>query len=434
MRRHRDHIFQRPGSKFWAVRIQQNGKSKIKSLKTTDKQEAIILARPYVDEHQRRLLAARPRIETGIERAMTPGKYEQPDGSLIVAGETEITYIGKDGSVRSEPNRKAITRLVNNKLGIPSDIDVSAMFTALDDPKRTALAKNAADDDLFELYLVTPTKKRKKKLDAHSVAEARKMWTLFRSLIDKPLKDTTRDDARKIVTHLQSQGLKSATIRRKFVYLVATVAFGIKEGKLPPFNPFADLVEVGKDVTRREPLSDQDMAICWRELHRLSPSDQLAFRLLAATGMRLGEAFEIDHEKSQKGIRFCEVGTKTEASRRKVPFPASVLPHLPKKITGKLLDGAADGASGRLNDFLRDIGVGIRNVKVLYSLRHRAKDTLRAEECPEKIAEAIFGRDEVTMGDKYGVGFPVTVLKKWIDKILPIERLTTPAKSVTRAA
>ena len=53
MRRHRDHIFQRPGSKFWAVRIQQNGKSKIKSLKTTDKQEAIILARPYVDEHQR---------------------------------------------------------------------------------------------------------------------------------------------------------------------------------------------------------------------------------------------------------------------------------------------------------------------------------------------------------------------------------------------
>ena len=146
MRRHRDHIFQRPGSKFWAVRIQQNGKSKIKSLKTTDKQEAIILARPYVDEHQRRLLAARPRIETGIERAMTPGKYEQPEGSIIVAGETEITYIGKDGSVRSEPNRKAITRLVNNKLGIPSDIDVSAMFTALDEPKRTALAKNAADD------------------------------------------------------------------------------------------------------------------------------------------------------------------------------------------------------------------------------------------------------------------------------------------------
>jgi hypothetical protein len=63
--------------------------------------------------------------------------------------------------------------------------------------------------------------------------------------------------------------------------------------------------------------------------------------------------------------------------------------------------------------------VGVRNVKVLYSLRHRAKDTLRAEECPEKIAEAIFGRDEVTIGDKYGVGFPVTVLKKWIDKILP---------------
>src|SRR3974390_959392 len=215
MRRHRDHIFQRPGSKFWAVRIQQNGKSKIKSLKTTDKQEAIILARPFIDEHQRRLLAARPRIETSVERVMTPGKYDQPDGSIIVATDAEITYIGKDGSTRTEPKRAAIPKPVNNRLGLPSGIDVDAMFTALDDPKRTALATNKSDDELFEFYLVTPTKKRKKKLDAHSVAEGRKMWTLFRSLVNKPLKETARDDARKIVAHLEAQGLKSATIRRK---------------------------------------------------------------------------------------------------------------------------------------------------------------------------------------------------------------------------
>jgi integrase len=181
------------------------------------------------------------------------------------------------------------------------------------------------------------------------------------------------------------------------------------------------------------------MALCWANLDKLSASDQLAFRLLAASGMRLGEVFEIgtviekvikrkgqpdktiryvNGTEVEKGVRYCVAGTKTKNSTRRVPFPASVLPYLPGQITGPVLEGDSDGTSSRLNAWLRDIGID-DSAKVVYSLRHRAKDQLRAEECDEKIAEAIFGRDKVTMGDKYGVGYPMTVVKKWIDKIDP---------------
>jgi hypothetical protein len=47
--------------------------------------------------------------------------------------------------------------------------------------------------------------------------------------------------------------------------------------------------------------------------------------------------------------------------------------------------------------------------------------------CPEKVAEELFGRDEVTVGDGYGDGHPVTVLKKWVDKIMPVRKMRAVA-------
>lgn len=102
---------------------------------------------------------------------------------------------------------------------------------------------------------------------------------------------------------------------------------------------------------------------------------------------------------------------------RRVPLPGSGLPYLPAIIKGPLFVGTEGAASHRFTEFLRET-VGITNPKkVLYSLRHRAKDRLRDLDCPDKIAEALFGRDEPTMGDDYGKGFSISKLKKWVDKI-----------------
>jgi hypothetical protein len=41
----------------------------------------------------------------------------------------------------------------------------------------------------------------------------------------------------------------------------------------------------------------------------------------------------------------------------------------------------------------------------------------QAAGCPEDVRWAILGHEETTVAAGYGAGFPVTVLRKWIDKI-----------------
>jgi len=142
----------------------------------------------------------------------------------------------------------------------------------------------------------------------------------------------------------------------------------------------------------------------------------LLFRLLATTGMRLSEAFEIDGEATERGVRYVIVGKKTKQSERRVPLPADALACLPKPIKGKLFDGMPAAASKRLNRFLRDCGI-VNPRKVLHSLRHRAQDRLRAAGCPEDMRWAILGHGEETVAAGYGEGFPVKLLRKWIDHI-----------------
>jgi integrase len=137
--------------------------------------------------------------------------------------------------------------------------------------------------------------------------------------------------------------------------------------------------------------------------------------------MRISEAFEIEGDDKERGVRYVIVGKKTAQSLRRVPLPAVVLPHLPKRITGPLFDRSknvdpSDAASKRLNRFLDDIGI-VDKRKVIHSFRHRAADRLRAAECPQDIRYAILGHEEESVAEDYGKGFSVPQLKRWVDKI-----------------
>jgi len=170
------------------------------------------------------------------------------------------------------------------------------------------------------------------------------VWALYKTLTDsKPLKDATRDDGRKLVQHFEGEGLKSATIQKKLGWLTAAVNLAIKEGKLQ-FNPFSCIVPKREDKEKRLPLSEADIKEAKRNLGQLSEADQLLFRLLASTGMRLSEAFEIDGELKERGCRYVIVGKKTEQSERRVPLPARVSPLLPGTIKGPLFQ---DGECAR---------------------------------------------------------------------------------------
>ena len=313
-------------------------------------------------------------------------------------------------STRTEPNGSP-AYIVGDPLTVRSlaEAFIVADFGAGPGERRAVPTKNG-DDAIFETYI------KHANVTGYSEREARTVWALYKTLTDgKLLKDATRDDGRKLVAHFEGEGVKSATIQKKLMWLSAACNLAIKEGRLK-FNPFSSVVPKRDDKLTRLPLNEADIKETKHSLGELDKADQLLFRLLATTGMRLSEAFDINGEATERGIRYVIAGKKTEQSERRIPLPAHVLPHLPKAIKGPLFDGRPAAASKRLNRFLRDVGIaGPR--KVVHSLRHRAQDRLRAAGCPQDIRWAILGHEEKTVAAGYGEGFPVTLLRKWIDKI-----------------
>lgn len=430
--KHGGYLFRRDGSDNWWIKLRSGGKRIERSLGTADRAEAEIIAmREYIPDHKARLLAARPRLVVSWWHEHEPGRKHVIEGKEIIATERELLYLNDEGAiVERKQNGGPAHQLLNLPIGAVIVGDKTtrplaelhrqykgATFVNLDRLRRGTVPTKNGDDAILETYL------KHANVTGYYEREARAVWALYKTLTDsKPLKDSDRDDGRKLVAHFESKGLKSETIAKKIGWLRAAVNLAISERKecRSWLNPFAGIVPKVRDKTRRLPLSDADMKEIKRNIARLSESDQLLARLLASTGMRLSEAFEIDGEEKEKGCRYVIVGKKTEQSLRRVPLPAAVLPFLPKAIKGPLFVSdhvdPSDAASKRLNRFLDDCGIADPR-KVVHSLRHRAQDRLRAASCPEDVRWAILGHEEETVAAGYGEGFPVPLLRKWIDKI-----------------
>lgn len=430
------YLFKRAGSDNYYVRLQPPGQKLVeRSLGTSDLKAAEIVAADLIKQHksfmyQRRQARVARVVHGPWLHEYTPGLHMLPDGGHVLATETGLTFTDTAGKITgTRPNGGPAIYLTGPHLSAQRE------FKAFDDawsgaigegpienerPKLVA-AKSHADDAILETYL------KQKCLTDSREREAREMWRIFRTVVDKPLRECTRDDGRDIVAYLEDQAdddepPKSATLRRRMVPLVAAVNLAIDEGKLK-FNPFSSVVPDRKDEDERAPFNDDEMKLIRANLHLLDPNDRLLLRVLATTGMRRGEAFEIDREEKENGIRYCVVGTKTPHSLRRIPFPKDLLPHLPLKIAGSLITGRKDSASKRLRKFLRDIGITDPDKAPMHSFRHRAANRLRRAVPDEALREAIGGwadgkkKTSRKYGNKHGRGFPIKMLKAAIDKI-----------------
>ena len=54
---------------------------------------------------------------------------------------------------------------------------------------------------------------------------------------------------------------------------------------------------------------------------------------------------------------------------------------------------------------------------VIHGFRHSFRDRLRAVECPSEIIDQLGGWSLKSVGQGYGSGFKLSVLRKWIFKI-----------------
>jgi len=157
MARKTDYIFQRAGSANWYIKLRSPGqKRKEHSLGTSDKLRAESLAATMIGDHKKRLLDARPRIETGWRHQYEPGrKHVAPDGGEIIATDKELLYIGHNGAIiRTEPNGGTAFQLVGGPLTLRSVAEafIEADFGDGRGERPKVLTKNG-DDAIIETYL-----------------------------------------------------------------------------------------------------------------------------------------------------------------------------------------------------------------------------------------------------------------------------------------
>jgi integrase len=423
-------MFQRKGSQNWYLRLvlpadmgkSKNGKRKVieRTLGTTDKAAAEIAAADEIKKHKTLMLDRRQaRVARIVHGAWQPeyavGIHTLPDGRTLIATDRDLTF--SDGTRR--PNGGPMIYLTGARLPAAQE------FKALDDAwegkigegpveaARPVVANFKTDDDaLLETYITHAG------LTDLRAKQARDIWYVFKSVLGKPLAKCDRTDGRKIVAHLETtKHLKSTTLKRYMVPLIATVNLAIKDGKHTGINPFVDCVPNKEDAERRVPFDDNDVKLMKANLHKLSEQDQLLLRFLACTGVRRGEAFAVASEQVEGKCRYVMVGTKTEQSLRRLPLPADLLPFLPKKIARPLFTGRKDNAIKRLGKWMHDIGIDVAHKAPAHSFRHRAQDRLRAAGCPTDIRWELLGHERRTVAAGYGVGSPVPLLKKWLDKV-----------------
>lgn len=413
-----DHLFRRPRSPHWharfhfprSVQAEFGKRMEDVNLKTADRREAEIRCADLLHHHRRRVFAAvnrlrgdHIRVETGHK--MTLGVHVFEDGREIVATADTLFIRLPDGTRTQEPNAATFEPYHVFDPGAPFD-------TVWRGDQQKAIKPKKAPDTSGDIVHLERWIAHKN-IGGYLEREARSVWALFRQLTgNKALAECDRDDGRRLARHLLDGGNKTATATKKVGHLCAAVNLAMAEGKLK-FNPFSNVVPKLNDSERREPLTEEDMAKIQAGRDEFEAEEWLLFMLCATTGMRRGEAYAIESEKVEAGIRYVIVGSKIDQSLRRVPLPSAVLKLVPAKITEPLFTKDLKNLGRQTLRRMRALGVE----KDIHGLRHRAKDRLRAEGVPLDLQYEILGHEERTIAASYGRGSPLPTLRHNIEKI-----------------
>jgi integrase len=388
----------------------------VKSMRTADKAEAEYRAAAFIHNFkialyrwkQNRRRAADPTLPNPLlfekTRQFRDG-LQIIDGLHAVVIGPVVTFYGADG----QPLSSAENALAWSAVAPEVEDEATAKAILHFDPKAELpprfkpRASKSGDDEIIEAYIAD------RRLRPALVREARETWALYKKEIGKPLARATRKDGRELARLLAVEGRARATVAKKIGWLASAVRHAIAEETFSGSSPFIQVVSktLGVSAVKRAPLSEEHMRQCWERLGTLSESDQLLWKLLAKTGMRLGEACSIaaEHAERGTGIRYVAVGTKTDASRRDIPVPDGI--GMPTQIEGFLFGGGKSAAGKRLNRFIKKTIPDWTQHLVVHSLRHRAIDVFRLSGTGDPyLRRRLVGHAAQDVHDSYGASGP----------------------------
>ena len=262
----------------------------------------------------------------------------------------------------------------------------------------------------------------------------RNLQYALQALGDRPIDTFKPKDAVIFRDRLLARGLTVESAKRSFAGLRAIINFSVRELGLDYRSPFSNaLMPNLNDSVRRQPIPLSTIKEVQRTCFENDDDLRWLVAILADTGMRLAECvgLAVTDLKLEGNAPHIDLKPnlwrplKTPTSARKVPLVGSAL-WAARRVSEtveehyafpRYTDGIsckANSASASLNKWLKSqVPTGC----VIHSFRHSLRDRLRAIECPPDIIDAIGGWAVKGIGQRYGTGYPVSVLHKWMQKM-----------------
>ena len=248
---------------------------------------------------------------------------------------------------------------------------------------------------------------------------------------DKRIDTFVRSDANAFRDYLKGRGLSKDSISRNFTNVRAIVNFVLREEGLQPTGVLSGVyLGEGGEAQKRYVPTLPELKKLSKECRVADDDQRWLLALILDTGMRLSEAagllwddIVLSGDVPHVHVRPNAIRRlKTASSERVVPLTGNSLwaamrlkAHrtsevvFPRYASTSHLN--ANSASASLNKWLQK---SINEAIVVHSLRHAFRDRLRVVECPSDLIDHLGGWSRKSIGDKYGRGYNLASLFKWL--------------------
>jgi integrase len=251
---------------------------------------------------------------------------------------------------------------------------------------------------------------------------------------DRPIDAYTSADAAALRDKLIENGLSVSSVKRNFSTIRSIVNLTITEQGLDCINAFARTYMPDDDRQRRLPIPIDCIKSIQAACHDADDDMRWLVALLSDTGMRLGEAVGLAVTDLNLSNNMPHINItphpwrrlKTRGSERCIPLVGEALWAASKATEGasgssflfprynRGSNSNANSASAAINKWLKP---RVPEGCVIHSFRHSLRDRLRAVECPSDIFDAIGGWTTNGVGHRYGNGYNLDLLAKWMKRI-----------------
>jgi integrase len=269
----------------------------------------------------------------------------------------------------------------------------------------------------------------------HRAAERTTKY-LTEAIGEKTIGKIQKTDAILFRDYLATRGLKGPSIGRVFGNAKSIINIAFSELGIDKPNPLSGVfIDTSIGSVRRIGFTSDALLSLKRICHQYDDEPRHILALISDTGMRLSEAVGLRHSDLALVHQYPHVMVqpnahrrlKTASSKRSIPLVGDAF-WAAKRLASKNQNSEylisrynrhdrTDGnsASAALNKWLKQNEFEGYSV---HSLRHSFRDRLRDIECPADIANQLGGWVNTGIGSQYGNGYQLSVLSKWMHKIV----------------